>query len=198
MASADLAIPDTVTSRAARELSQSASPRFLFEHTVRTYVWACSFAAIDGIEFDPELLYVGALLHDLGLTARFDGPRCFENEGAAAAASFVLERGWEPLRAERLAEAIRLHMHPRVVPEDGNEGYLLSEATSCDVRGHRFDEIDRDLATSVVAEHPWLDFGPRFVELFREQAARKPGCLADLYLQRGWEDRVIGAPHRGG
>jgi len=189
-------VPESATTRAANDLSRSASPPFLYEHTVRTYVWACAFATLDSVPFDRELLYVGALLHDLGLTARFNGPRCFENEGAAAAAAFVRDRGWDPLRSERLAEAIRLHMHPRVVREDGAEGYLLSEATSCDVRGHRFTEIDADLAAAVVAEHPWLDFGQQFVELFRQQAARKPGCLADLYLQRGWEDRVLTAPHR--
>jgi hypothetical protein len=189
-------VPESATARAANDLSRSASPPFLYHHTVRTYVWACVFATLDSVPFDRELLYVGALLHDLGLTAGFDGPRCFENEGAAAAAAFVRDHGWDPLRSERLAEAIRLHMHPRVVPEDGAEGYLLSEATSCDVRGHRYAEIDPDLAASVVAEHPWLEFGPQFVELFRQQAARKPGCLADLYLQRGWGDRVLAAPHR--
>jgi hypothetical protein len=178
----------------ALALARDSSPPFLFNHAVRTHAWALEFARIDGIEPDPELLHVGALLHDLGLTERFDGPRCFENESAATAADFARQHGWDDLRTERLANAIRLHVHPRVIPEDGPEGYLLSEATSCDVRGYRLAEIPRAVVDDVLARYPRLDFTEGFIALVEAQATAKPGCLADLYLQRGLADRIRAAP----
>jgi hypothetical protein len=190
----DLAEPVEETSRAARSLSEEASPPFLFNHSARTFGLAILFARLDGIEVDRELVYVGALLHDLGLTARYDGPRCFENESAVAAAGFARNRGWDALRQEQLANAVRLHMHPRVVPEDDAAGYLLSEATSCDVRGHRLDELPPDAVADLLARYPRLGFAEGFIELFERQARAKPGCLADLYLQRGFADRVRSAP----
>jgi hypothetical protein len=191
---AALAAPADETAEAARALSERVSPAFLFNHAARTYGLAVLFARLDGIPLDQELVYVGALLHDLGLIETFDGPRCFENESAVAAIEFVAKRGWDELRRERLANAIRFHMHPRVVPEDDAAGYLLSEATSCDVRGHRLDELPPDAVADLLARYPRLDFKAGFVQLFERQARAKPGCLADIYLQRGFADRVRAAP----
>jgi HD domain len=190
----DLAEPTTSTARAAADLARRVSPPFLFNHGARTFAWACHIADKDRIAFDRELLYVGAILHDIGLTEAYDGPRCFENEGAAAAAAFAREQGWDDLRAERLAESIRLHMHPRVVPQDGAEGYLLGEATGCDCRGHRLGELDPGAAAEIVAGIPWLDFAEGFIALFEDQARRKPGCLVDIYLQGGFAQKVRAAP----
>ena len=190
----DLVTPSSAIAAAATDLARDASPPFLFNHGARTFAWALLIADKDRIAYDRELLYVGAILHDIGLTPRFDGPRCFENEGGAAAAAFARDQGWDALRAERLAEAIRLHMHPRVVPEDGAEGYLLGEATGTDCRGHRVGELDPELVREVVAGTPWLDFTDGFLALCEDQARRKPGCLVDIYLQNGFADKVRNAP----
>ena len=190
----DLATPSSAIAVAATDLARDASPPFLFNHGARTFAWALLIADKDRIAYDRELLYVGAILHDIGLTPRFDGPRCFENEGGAAAAAFARDQGWDALRAERLAEAIRLHMHPRVVPEDGAEGYLLGEATGTDCRGHRIGELDPELVREVVAGIPWLDFTDGFLALCEDQARRKPGCLVDIYLRNGFADNVRNAP----
>jgi hypothetical protein len=188
----DLTTPTTAVATDARDVSRSASPGFLFNHACRTFAWALAVADLDSVGFDRELLYVAALLHDLGLTTSYDGPRCFEHESAAAAGAFARRHGWNPDRCELLANAIRLHMQPRVVPEDGAEGYLLSQAASCDVSGHRIEQMG-DIVDEVVGRFPWLDFVGGFVDLFADQARRKPGCLADLYLQRGLADRVRNA-----
>lgn len=190
----DLAEPTDETALAARGLSERVSPRFLFNHAARTYGMAVLFARLDRVPVDRDLVYVGALLHDLGLIEAYEGPRCFENESAVAAVGFAREHGWDELRQEQLANAIRFHMHPRVVPEDDAAGYLLSEATSCDVRGHRLDELPPDAVADLLTRYPRRGFADGFIELFERQARAKPGCLADLYLQRGWAERVRSAP----
>src|SRR5216117_2651373 len=91
------------------------SPRFLSNHAMRTFAWGCLLAEVDHVGFDRELLCVASLLHDLGLTEAFRGPRCFEHESAAAAKEFAGERGWDLARSTHLGEVIRLHMQPRVV-----------------------------------------------------------------------------------
>ena len=90
---ADLTVPTSSVAHAAAELARDASPPFLFNHGARTFAWAVLIADKDRIAYDRELLYIGAILHDIGLTPSFDGPRCFENEGGAAAAAFAPTTG---------------------------------------------------------------------------------------------------------
>ena len=146
------------------------------------------------MRYDAELLYVAALLHDIGLTPRFEGPGCFEDEGAAAAARFAADRGWSAERCDALAEAIRLHMAVEVELADGPEAYLLYWATSVDVSGARLEELPRPTIDAVLARHPRDGFAAGFVELFREQAARKPGCRAAALMTGGLEQRIAAAP----
>jgi UTP:GlnB (protein PII) uridylyltransferase len=63
----------------------------------------------DGLKCDRELLYLGAIMHDLGLTERFDAEQRFEVNGADAARAFVLEHGLSDEKAEIVWDAIALH-----------------------------------------------------------------------------------------
>jgi HD domain len=186
--------PDSSVAREARELCATVSPSFLVNHAARTFAWGCMLARADQVAFDRELLYVASLLHDLGLTEAFDGPRCFEHESASAAERFARQRGWDPERRFALAEAIRLHMQARVVPEDGAEAYLLAAATSCDVTGWRYQDLDPDQMAKVLQVAPREGFGPGFAGLFADQARRKPGCMADAYVKQGLLERIVRAP----
>jgi hypothetical protein len=185
--------PEDDVSRAARAISEGVSPPFLFNHAVRSYVWGSLFGARDGVTFDARLLYVASLLHDIGLTEAYAGPRCFEHESAAAAVAFARDRGWDADRCQALGDAVRLHMQPRVIPEDGAEAYLLTEATSCDVGGHRLGVLPSDVVVAALFRFPRLDFAAGFVRLFEAEARAKPGCLAGLYLERGLAERIATA-----
>jgi len=169
------------------------SPPFLFHHSQRTFAWACLLAQLDGIDFDQEFLYVACLLHDLGLTSRYAGSRCFEVESAQAAAEFARARGWSAELVARLAETIRLHMQPQVELEDGAEAYLLAIATGCDVSGHRAADLNRGLRSQVLALAPRTDFASGFTELFEKEARRRPDCMAGIYMRQGLGDRIAGA-----
>jgi hypothetical protein len=190
----DLSPPDSASANRARELAARVSPGFLLNHSTRTFAWGCIQAAREHISFDGELFYVAAILHDLGLTTEFDGPRCFELESAAAASRFAEDQGWKPERRFALAEAIRLHMQARVVIDDGPESYLLSEATACDVGGKGLEHVEDALRQSVLQQFPRLDFKKQFVALCEDQARRKPGCMIDLFLERGLATRIAEAP----
>src|SRR5438094_5290543 len=127
--------PDSRLARRAEELVTDVSPAFLTNHSFRSHFFAVALAERDRVRFDAELLYVAALLHDLGLVARFDTGRCFEEDGADAAAALAAGVGWPPERSEALAEAIRLHLAVAVELEDGPEAFLLWHSTGLDVVG---------------------------------------------------------------
>jgi hypothetical protein len=146
------------------------------------------------MRYDAELLYVAAVLHDLGLVSGFDSGRCFEEDSADAAAEVAGLAGWPAKRCDALAEAIRLHMGAVVSPEDKPEAYLLSAATALDVTGNRYGDLDTRTVEAVVAEHPRLDFKAGFTRLFVDQAVRKPGCQVAALVRNRISDRIARAP----
>ncbi len=125
--------PDSQLARRAETLVGEVAPPFLANHSYRSHFFAVALAERDRVGFDAELLYVAALLHDIGLVARFDTGRCFEEDGADVAAALAAEEGWPPERCEAVAEAIRLHVAVDVELGDGPEAYLLWHSTGLDV-----------------------------------------------------------------
>jgi HD domain len=191
-------IPDSSLAREADELVQAVSPPFLTNHCYRSHSWSLALAERDGVRFDPELLYVAALLHDLGLIARYDTGRCFEEDGAVAAAELATAHGWPHERREALAAAIRLHVAVDIALEDGPEAYLLWHATGLDVTGHRHRDLDGGRIAAVLSTYPRLDFAGGFTDLLGDQAARKPGCWAARAIQGGIAERIVAAPFESG
>ena len=188
------AIPDSRAARVAEELLRGCSPAFLANHCFRSYAWSTALADCDRVRFDRELLYVGALLHDLGLVSWFDTGRCFEEDSATAAADLAAQGGWPAERCEALSEAIRLHVAITVALEDGPEAYLRWHATGFDVTGHRYDELAPEVVAEVIATYPRLEFKRGFVELLSDQAARKPNCWAASATAGGIAERIAAAP----
>ena len=189
-------IPDSRLAGQAEELVRNCAPDFLTNHSFRSYAWSVALAERDGVRFDAELLYVASLLHDIGLVERFDTGRCFEEDGAAAAAGLAAGEGWPDERREAMAEAIRLHVAVEIALEDGPEAYLLWHATGLDVTGHRHGEVARQVIEKVVTAYPRLDFKRGFTELIAAQAAQKPNrsCWAARAVAAGIGDRIAAAP----
>lgn len=191
----DLVLPASGVVKAAAGLCAGVSPPFLLNHAIRTYYWALLLAKVDHVGiFDRDLLCVACLLHDLGLTDRFRGSRCFEEESAAAAAEFARQHGWGRERCADLRLVIRLHMQPVVMLRDGAEAYLLSEAAACDVTGNRFKDLPRKPRDRVLGSTSRDGFREGMTRLFREEARRKPGCMADVYVREGLAERIESAP----
>lgn len=190
----DLQIPDSRIADQAAELVRTSSPEFLTNHCFRSYAWAVALADRDHVRFDAELLYVAAVLHDLGLVARFDTGRCFEEDGAAAAADLATAERWSDERREALAEAIRLHVAAEIALKDGPEAYLLWHATGLDVTGHRHSALTPQIIEEVIAAYPRFDFKRGFTDLIADQAARKPNCWAARAATEGIAERIAAAP----
>jgi hypothetical protein len=186
--------PDSRLAREAEELMGVVAPPFLTNHSFRSHFFAVALAHRDQVRFDPELLYVAALLHDVGLVEEFDTGKCFEKDSADAAARLAAEDGWSSERSDRLAEAIRLHVATEIDLGDGPEAYLLWHSTGLDVGGHRHEELTAATVESVLSAYPRLDFKQGFTALIADQAERKAGCWASRAIAAGIADRIAASP----
>ncbi|HEY6747559.1 MAG TPA: cyanamide hydratase [Mycobacteriales bacterium] len=191
----DLPIPDTAATRAATEvLHRYASPA-LANHAIRSGCWAAAYGRLTGVGYDPELLHVAALLHDLGLEEPFDNHRLpFEVAGGHLAWVFGAGAGWPPARRERLGQVVVRHMVDDADPAEDPEGHLLERATSLDISGRRLDEWPAELRADVLAAWPRLDLAERFTACFADQAERKPDSSAAAAMRSGLAARIAANP----
>ncbi|NUW45295.1 HD domain-containing protein [Nonomuraea rhodomycinica] len=191
----DLVIPDTAACRGALEVAARYHTPSLLNHSVRAYLWAAAYARKQGIGFDAELLYVSAMLHDLGLTAEFDSHTVpFEEAGGHVAWAFCAGAGWSRERRQRALEVIVRHMWAEVSLEDDPEGHLLELSTGMDISGRRTELIPPGLREEVLARHPRLDIAKEFAACIAEQGERKPSSLAGGFVRSGIAERIARNP----
>jgi len=147
------------------------------------------------VEFDAELLYVAALLHDLGLVEAFDTHRtAFEEAGGDVGWVLAAGAGWPAARRERVKEIVVRHMWDEVDAAADPEGYLLHAATSLDISGRRAEAWSAELRAEVLRAHPRLNLLEEFVAAFEDQAGRKPGCAAAAAVASGIAGRMARNP----
>lgn len=195
LAAIGMPVPDSAFVRQARELITTVAPPFLTNHSVRAYAWAVELALHDELGFDSEILYVSAMLHDIGLVPGYDIGGCFETDGAIAAERFALEHRQPPERARAIYDVIELHMADEMPPDPSPEVVLLWDSTGTDVTGYRFADLRRAVVPQVLAAYPRLDFKREFGALFADQAARKPTCSVARMMAAGTLQAINRAPY---
>jgi HD superfamily phosphodiesterase len=97
---AGITVPDSLLVDEAMDYARKACEPYLFNHVVRSWLFAAKIGELQKIDHDAEVLAVGTLLHDITLNNRFNGPRRFEVEGADLARSFASQRGLTYARAQ--------------------------------------------------------------------------------------------------
>jgi hypothetical protein len=183
--------PNTPTAKAALDVVATYSSPALVNHCRRSYVWAALHAENRSIDFDAELLYVAAMLHDIGLEPEFDSHTMpFEDTGGNVAWVFGAGAGWPRQRRQRAAEIIVRHMWDTVDPAADPEGYLLEIATGLDISGRHPAWWPPHVRAEVVRELPRLGLREEFLLCFQEQARRKPASSAARAMASGIADRL--------
>jgi hypothetical protein len=177
-----LAPPDSALAREAETAARDLLTPALLNHSSRAYAWGAAIAALHGIAFDRELLYLAAMFHDTGIPSPVPDVD-FTVRSAAVAREFTDSHGLPADRRELIANAIAMHHTPGVGLDAGAEAYLLSTGAAVDVFGLRSDEIPDAVRRSVVQEHPRLGFKREFAGLLRAEAERVPRGRA-WYLHR--------------
>src|SRR5271163_5348989 len=91
---AGVSVPDSALARDITEFVRDTESGLLFHHSSRVYYWGALAGKRQGLKFDAELLYAGAMFHDMGLTtAHSSAHERFEVDGANAARAFLRDRG---------------------------------------------------------------------------------------------------------
>ncbi|PKV86122.1 HD domain-containing protein [Streptomyces sp. TLI_146] len=190
---AGIKVPEGHAAQAARLVCAEYADEALYHHSLRAYFFGAAWAEERGLDYDRELFFVSALLHDLSLVPPFDSHTLpFEEAGGHLARVFTAGLGWPDARRDRAAELIVLHMRDDVSPEVDLESRLLQVGTSADVSGTGLEAFSPAFQAELVAAYPRLGFASKFVDLFRDQARRKPGCAAAELVAGGWESRALG------
>jgi HD superfamily phosphodiesterase len=194
---ADLpAAPDSAASRAALELATAYHSPALLNHVIRSWLWAEAFAAAGGHEgVDHELLYVSALLHDIGIVPAFDNVALsYEDAGGHVAVALTAGAGWPAARRTRAHEVIVRHNWPSVDPAFDLEGHLLETATALDISGANADALPLELRREVVTAYPRLDLAAQFGAGVADQARRKPDTQAHRLVEGGVRAKLAANP----
>jgi hypothetical protein len=175
IAIAGIPIPDSTLAREATDFVQDVSTQLLFHHSRRVFLWASLQGEKHELEYDPELLYVGAMFHDIGLVEghRSEHER-FEIDGANAARAFLERHGLPEENVMTVWESIALHTTPEVPRYKQPEVRLVTLGVEYDVLGLHFDELSAEQRMEVLAVHPRTDFKTGIVEAFSAGMRDKP------------------------
>jgi HD domain len=157
---AGIKIPDSKMARDLTELIRSREPDLLFHHSTRVYLFGALTGQRKRLKYDPELLYVGAMFHDIGLTEAYRESRLrFEVDGANAARDFLRSYGIPEASVETVWDAIALHTTPGIPEHKKPEVALVTSGVEMDVLGIAYTQFTREQREAVIAAHPR---GPQF------------------------------------
>ncbi len=169
-------VPDSKLAREATELVRDTESPLLFNHSTRVYYFGSLAGKQRGLKFDPELLYVGAMFHDMGLTPRYSSKSDrFEVDGANAARAFLRRHNISQEEIDTVWTAIALHTTPGIPQYMHPVVALLTNGVEMDVLGiaySEFSDADRD---AIVAAYPrTAHFKEDIIQTFYDGIKHKP------------------------
>lgn len=168
-------IPDTILVREITEFIRDQESDLLFHHSRRVFLFGALMGQKRGLEVDLELLYAGAMFHDLGLTPAFhDSTLRFEVDGANVARDFLTARGIGDDEAAKVWTGIALHTTPGVPEFMAPEIALVTAGVETDVLGVWYHEVTDAQRAEVTAAHPRPDFKNQILAAFTEGNVRRP------------------------
>lgn len=172
---AEIDIPDTPLVAEATELVRATESPLLFDHSRRVFLFGSLEGRQRGLTPDPELLYVGALFHDLGLTERYRSTdNRFEIDGANLARDFLLDQGRSEAEARTVWLGIALHTTPGVPDFLDPEVALVQAGVETDVLGLHLDMLTTEQVDEVTHAHPRTNFKEGILQAFTDGMKDRP------------------------
>jgi hypothetical protein len=173
---AGIKIPDSKMARDLTELIRDKEPELLFHHSSRVFLFGALTGQRRGLRYDPELLYVGAMFHDIALTEAYRDSRLrFEVDGANAARNFLRSYGSREESIETVWTAIALHTTPGIPEHMKPEVALVTAGVEMDVLGIAYDQFKPEEREAVVAAHPrGASFKKDIIDAFYQGMKHRP------------------------
>jgi hypothetical protein len=187
--------PDTEICLAALNLARDHSPPFLFNHAMRTHAFGRAAAALRGAQYDEEVFFLGAVLHDLGLVETFVRDDRFEIDGADAAAEFLSNQGYSDRKIAVIWDAIALHTTPGIPQRKQLEIALVQLGAGIDVGAVPRSLVTPESVDRILSEYPRLGFKRAMLEAMGAVIRRKPATGAvNLMGEIGREQEHLPIP----
>ncbi|HEX4205825.1 MAG TPA: HD domain-containing protein [Ktedonobacteraceae bacterium] len=172
---AGIAIPDSKLANEAAELLHEYGDQLLWNHSHRVFLFGSLLGRQENQKYDPELFYVSAVFHDLGLTKHYRSPdKRFEVDGANAARSLLEQHGLSKESTQLVWDAIALHQTIGVAQYKEPVVALLYHGVGFDVMGDRFEELSEQIRTQVVSAFPRDGFKNKVLHAFLDGIRHKP------------------------
>jgi hypothetical protein len=179
---AGVRLVDSEIAKLATDLSRRVSPAYLFNHAMRTFLFGSLVGRALGQKFDDEVLYLASILHDLGLTERFEGDLPFEIQGAEAAKHFLEEHAYAQEKIGIVWDGIA--MHASVIGQYKQpEIALVGEGAGADVIEPDFSKIKKSDVDEIVRAFPRLKFKDAFVTTCTDVVRKHPRGASGSFMR---------------
>ena len=176
-------VTDTALVRDAVALARTSLEPYLFNHSMRSWLFGVLLSEDAELAPDPELLAVSTVLHDLGLAGRYTAENRFEVDGADAARTFLKDRGISMQQTQVVWDAIALHTTRSIALHKEPEVVMTHSGIAVDVIGAGLDRIPQDKLRAVLTEFPRLALKNQFQACLCNVVRRKPATSFDNFLR---------------
>lgn len=171
---AGIRIPDSQLANDATDLLLEHGTEFIYNHSLRVFLFASLNGNREQRTYDPELLYISAVFHDLGLTKHYSSPdKRFEVDGADAARDFLKSNGLPKESLQLVWDAIALHTTIGVAEYKEPEVALLYSGVGLDVMGEGYEHLSTPHREEIIAAFPRNNFKNKIIPTFFSGFAHK-------------------------
>src|ERR1700681_27416 len=169
-------VPDSKLAREATEMVRDTESPLLFNHSTRVYYFGSLPGKRRGLKFDPELLYIGAMFHDMGLTPQYSSKSDrFEVDGANSARAFLRQHDISQQEIDTVWTAIALHTTPGIPQYMHPVVALMTNGVEMDVLGIAYSEFSDSDRPAIVAAYPrTVHFKEDIIQTFYDGIKHKP------------------------
>jgi hypothetical protein len=178
---AGVTVPDTPAISRAIELARERSEPYLFNHAMRSWLFAVILAQLKQTTHDGEVLAVTTILHDIGLSESFDGPLRFEVEGANAARTFARNEGIDERRAQLIWDGVALNSTPSISLYKETEVALCTGGIGLDWGGFGYEAIPESQVAAIVEVFPRLEMKQQFTRAVCRIVETRPATTYDNF-----------------
>jgi hypothetical protein len=187
---AGVQVPDSPVISLAIEYAREHSEPYLFNHVMRSWLFAESLAQLNRVEYDAEVLAIATLLHDLGLSPEFDGPLRFEVETANAARRFAQRAGLDARRAQLIWDGAALNSTPSIALYKETEVRLCTLGIGLDWGGFGYESLTRTQIDAIVDAYPRLRMKQEFTRAVCRVCESRPATTYDNFA-RDFGERFV-------
>ena len=185
-----VSVPYTPLITRAIELARDRSEPYLFNHAMRSWLFAALFAQRKQAVHDAEVLAVTTILHDIGLAESFDGPLRFEVEGANAARLFASNQGVDDRRAQLIWDGVALNSTPSIALYKEPEIALATMGIGLDWGGFGYEALAETDVAEIVDAFPRLGMKERFTKAVCRIIETRPTTTYDNFA-RDFGERFV-------